>query len=117
MFPATFQRVLLVALFIGLAVANFTWIVQPIHRWAVVHTVYSEPAIRQHDIRIVQLIRPHAAVFSNGERHDYGIWPELLVGLLWLGGLALGAGMLAPVARLLLPAAHADFYCGRASAR
>jgi hypothetical protein len=62
----------------------------PVHRWAVLHTVYSAQQIRDQDIQVRQLIPPHEVIFSNGERHDYGRVAGVALGRLGPGGTFCG---------------------------
>ena len=105
MLPVTAQRISLVGVCLGLMLLHWLWVVKPIHRWIVVHAVYSSNDIHEHDITIKQLIRPHTAVFSNGERHDYGAGADVLAAVMWLVGALVIGGLLELVGRRLFPAA------------
>jgi hypothetical protein len=106
------QMVALVGLVFALVALHWAWVVRPVHRWTVLHAVYSDEQIAEQHITIARLIRPHAAVFSNGERHDYGFWPEFLAVGLWLIGALIAFGVIALISRKVFPRAHARMFPG-----
>jgi hypothetical protein len=92
MLPTLAQRVTVAVLFFA-PVALTPLTIAPLREWLILRSAYSPEQIRQHDIRIKLVIRPHEAVYSNGERHDFGILPDLIFGVLFLAHGLVGAVM------------------------